>query len=537
MKVNSHPRLQILQSKDKNPIALLQGCYFSTMALQDLGGPTFIFLLCVCSVLSLAGYSFLKPLLFRRIHPNAPPLVQDNSLIVGAHGFWGKRWSWFKQSSDASQTGSFSFHAGGHFVVGVSGDKAREWFFNSRELDFNQGYAALFRQGPNVEAFDDAAGRVHDDSRDFYKRLAFLLKSEQLRRRLPFLISDAQEAMEELRNEPSGLTDPFESIHRMVFRLTLRVVGAKEIADDRKMLEDLIRYYSIIDDCTTPAYVLFPNLPSPAKIKHVYTSKRLHVMLRTIIENRMASSEKHDDPLQHYIDEGDRPHKIISFLLGAFVAGTVNSGVNAAWVLCFLACSPEWVSKIYQEICDTAAKYTRNPSAPLRKQLCDIPLEAWESEFPTVDICLRDSLRLNLAGTAFRKNTSGRDLPIPGSNEVVPANAIVAYAVADNLLNPNLYSNPLEWDPARYLPDRAEDKKAPSFGFIGWGAGRHPCAGMRFAKLEQNIITAFFVASFEFHLEDANGNKLDKAPSIDHEKSNTSKPDIHPLLRVSPRAE
>lgn len=40
--------------------------------------------------------------------------------------------------------------------------------------------------------------------------------------------------------------------------------------------------------------------------------------------------------------------------------------------------------------------------------------------------------------------------------------------MADVHYNPEIYTNPTEWDPSRYLPDRAEDKKHP-FGFVGWG--------------------------------------------------------------------
>lgn len=41
-------------------------------------------------------------------------------------------------------------------------------------------------------------------------------------------------------------------------------------------------------------------------------------------------------------------------------------------------------------------------------------------------------------------------------------------------MNPKIYEDPYKWDPARYDPGRAEDKKIPH-GYIGWGSGRHPC--------------------------------------------------------------
>lgn len=59
--------------------------------------------------------------------------------------------------------------------------------------------------------------------------------------------------------------------------------------------------------------------------------------------------------------------------------------------------------------------------------------------------------------------------------------------------------------------------------------------GMRFAKLEQNIITAYFIASFDFHLEDKRGNKIDVAPTIDFNRHSAHKPTIPQYLRVTPR--
>ena len=41
-----------------------------------------------------------------------------------------------------------------------------------------------------------------------------------------------------------------------------------------------------------------------------------------------------------------------------------------------------------------------------------------------------------------------------------------------------IYPDSDKWDPSRYLPERAEDKKA-ELGWLGWGVGRHPCLGMK----------------------------------------------------------
>ncbi len=151
----------------------------------------------------------------------------------------------------------------------------------------------------------------------------------------------------------------------------------------------------------------------------------------------------------------------------------MNSGINVGWVVVYLANDLYWLSKARAEVEAVAAKYSTDKTIPLTEQLSKLPLEAWESEFPILDLCLRDSIRLQLPGTMLRKNISGKDIPI-GDGTVNPPNTFVAYPLGDIHLDPNVYREPEKWDPSRYLPKRAEDKKKPH-GYVGWGSGRHPC--------------------------------------------------------------
>ena len=179
---------------------------------------------------------------------------------------------------------------------------------------------------------------------------------------------------------------------------------------------------------------------------------------------------------------------VSQFIIGALFAGLLNSGINVAWVLVYLSTSPEWTARVREEIASVAAKYTKQPEAPLAQQLTDVPSDAWETEFPVLDICLKDSIRLQLLGTAFRKNISGREIPI-GDGDVIPPGAYVTYHTGDVHLNPEIYKDPTKWDPSRYLPDRAEDKKAP-YAFIGWGVGRHPCRKFNCSPITKSLTLA-----------------------------------------------
>jgi cytochrome P450 len=149
----------------------------------------------------------------------------------------------------------------------------------------------------------------------------------------------------------------------------------------------------------------------------------------------------------------------------------------ACWILIYLAAHPEWKAKAVKEVQDLLTNHS-NPmyvNEPLHKRLASIPINAWESEMPVVELCLKETLRLTATGAALRRNTKA-DLPMAG--KIVKRGWFLAYSAADVHLNPSIYTNPDEWDPSRFAPGREEDKKE-AYSFIAWGGGRHPCSGMK----------------------------------------------------------
>jgi sterol 14-demethylase len=76
--------------------------------------------------------------------PNAPKRVGWGYPFVGTYEFFNARWDLFRQSSLLTASGNFTFFIGPHQVVGLSGDKGRETFFESRDLSFSEGYVGAY---------------------------------------------------------------------------------------------------------------------------------------------------------------------------------------------------------------------------------------------------------------------------------------------------------------------------------------------------------------------------------------------------------
>ena len=185
---------------------------------------------------------------------------------------------------------------------------------------------------------------------------------------------------------------------------------------------------------------------------------------------------------------------------------------QASWMLVHLAIHPEWMEKCKKEIQDLLSRHLCDSlsSATLSEKLSAIPVSAWEDELPILEACTRESQRLTLSGTTLRRNLR-KDFKI--GEQVVKRGDFLAYTVADVHLNPGYYPDPYKYDPGRWLrPDPVPDSM---YTFLGWGAGRHPCTGMKVAKLEMKLVSAVFLARYEFELVDEGGKFPDPLPVPD----------------------
>ena len=141
---------------------------------------------------------------------------------------------------------------------------------------------------------------------------------------------------------------------------------------------------------------------------------------------------------------------------------------TACWALVYLSFNDEWKAKAKAEVDALVNKHTTNSSnEPLHQRLASIHISAWEDEMPVLDLIIRETVRIILNGLSLRRNLL-EDLTFSGG--LVKPGDFVAYSLADVHLNPEIYSRPNEFDPARFTPGREEDKKG-TFSYLGWGAG------------------------------------------------------------------
>lgn len=81
----------------------------------------------------------------------------------------------------------------------------------------------------------------------------------------------------------------------------------------------------------------------------------------------------------------------------------------------------------------------------------------------------------------------------------IPANAQVSVSPDAAHNDPTIWTDPEQFDPARFSPGRAEHKRHP-FAFSPYGGGVHKCLGMHFANSLAKVFLHRFVLSYECSL-------------------------------------
>ena len=149
--------------------------------------------------------------------------------------------------------------------------------------------------------------------------------------------------------------------------------------------------------------------------------------------------------------------------------------------------------------------------ATVYDKLSTIPLEAWENELPVFEACTRETQRIALTGIALRRNL--RD-EVPVGDKLIKGGDFLVYLPNDIHMNPEYYPNPHRYDPGRWLrPDPAPNITYP---FLAWGAGRHPCPGIKVAKYEMKLIAAVMLLRYDFDLVDERGKFPNTLPVLNH---------------------
>jgi cytochrome P450 len=187
-----------------------------------------------------------------------------------------------------------------------------------------------------------------------------------------------------------------------------------------------------------------------------------------------------DDNGKHWTDDEIAQHVV--FVMGAAHDTTTSSICTMMWSLAM----------------------NRGLQQQLRQECADLKLESGYLSYEDMEkmrlaeYSFKEALRMYPPVVTINR-CSMKSFTFKGYT--VPANTMVALSPAFTHMMPEIWTEPGKFDPMRFSPERAEDKKH-RFAWIPFGGGAHQCIGLNFAYIQMKSFVCQLLPRFEFSLPD-----------------------------------
>jgi sterol 14-demethylase len=274
-------------------------------------------------------------------------------------------------------------------------------------------------------------------------------------------------------------------------------------------LSDLFRDFSLRVEPAIPTWV-----PMPKFIRSDRARARLRAFVKEQIALRRAYPGKHDDLLETFVNsegiaQSMPPEVQIDVLLALLWGGHETTSGHLSFSFADILRHPEVLARVKAE------QDQLGVLPPTLESLGRMEYLGW---------ALKEVERLHPVAAALARQVSS-DLEVDGYTVRRGTLLFIAPVVSHRL--PEVFPDPLRFDPERFSPERREDRAPGSL--VGFGGARHRCTGVNFAYSEMKTVWARMIHEYDLQF-------LDGPPQYDA-RAGTGRPKAPCRVRYRRRAD
>ncbi|GAA4456394.1 cytochrome P450 [Nibrella saemangeumensis] len=361
---------------------------------------------------------------------------------------------------------------------------------------------------------------------DFWRRQRRLAQPAFHRQRLALLVDtmvqETQELVERWKQHTTAL--PVDISEEMM-KLTLEIVTRSLFSSDvKKHLGNISKEITTIIEfayAELHSFVHIPtHYPTPRNIRYRRAVEKVEGIIYDIINQRRAEKAsgnhvRYDDLLEMLMEARDEEtgdqmtdKQLRDEVTTIFMAGHETTANALAWSLYLLAKHPEVASKVREEV----HRVIGSEGIPTAETVRALSY--------TLQV-IQETMRLYPPAWLFGRKPV---IDEPLGEYVLPANFGVLICPYLLHRDPKHWTNPDQFNPDNFLPERLKER--PAYSYIPFGGGPRLCIGNNFALMEMQVVLALLVRTFDFHT--TRRNVIEPEPGI------TLRPKGGLRLRISP---
>jgi sterol 14-demethylase len=296
-----------------------------------------------------------------------------------------------------------------------------------------------------------------------------------------------------------------KAFSELIINTASRCLMGEEIRET--MHTRVAELYEALNDGMTRVSILFPYFPLE---KHTARDKARAEMVKLfspIIDRRRENAKNGitnpTDFLQELVDcryENRREmtnDEIVGLLIACLFAGQHTSNITATWLGCAIAAHKD-------KLLPRLLAEQRSIVGADFKDGDQLPYEAVQ-QMELLHFSIKEVLRM-FPPIVVMMRTVQEDQQFMGYT--IPKGDIIASSPSVSHRIPEIFKNPDEFDPDRFLPPRSEGEDiidddgniSKQWKFIAFGEGRHQCIGRDFAFLQVKAIFSYIFRHFDMEL-------------------------------------
>jgi len=377
----------------------------------------------------------------------------------------------------------YSMQLPGSLGVVMTGPEAHERYFRFSDDDVNA--AEVYRMMTPIFG----KGIAYDAPPKIFKQqLGFFhegLRESRLRTYAAGFIEEAENYFGAWDDE--GTVDFYDVGNELTIYTSSRCLLGKTFRE--QLSSEFAELYADMEGGLSLLAFFNPYLPTPAFRKRDKARARMVELITEIVEKRKSTGDTDEDFLQNLIEARYKDgralthEEITGLLLTIMFAGHHTSGVTFSWTGVLLAQHPHWLRRLRDEQERVLGDRTELTLDDLRAMT-------------ELEWTIKEVLRLYPPLIMLMRKVI-KPFDFQGYHVPEDATIFASPAVAHRI--PEVFTNPHRFEPERFGPERAEDKKHP-MGWIAFGAGRHRCMGIVFAQLQLRALWSHLLRNFDFEL-------------------------------------
>lgn len=327
---------------------------------------------------------------------------------------------------------------------------------------------------------------------DFHKRQRRMMAPAFMARRIAdyadTIAGYTDRAVARLASE-HGQVDLSEHMSQLTLEIVGKTLFDADLSDDASDVGDaLSRAMAGFNEKISSALPLPPSIPSPGNLRNRRAIRRLDEVVYRMIRERRAAKRDVGDFLSMLLlaqDEDDgsvmTEKQVRDEAMTIMLAGHETTANALSWSFYLLAKHPEVRVRLEAEL--DAVLAGRRPT------VADMP------QLPYTLQVFKEAMRLYPPAFMLVRRTH-KDVVI--GDHPIKQGETVLISIIGMHQRPDLFSDPLKFEPERFAPER--EKALPKHAYLPFGLGPRVCIGNHFALMEGQLALAHLAQHLRFEL-------------------------------------